>query len=68
MPVKNANDLKSKTNLTISYLDQKSTQALANLAERNMQLSCTIQDGLISMGDEKNTVTLEPFYFQKQKT
>lgn len=62
---KNANDLKSKTNLSISYIDQPSTQALAALLDRNMKLNCTIQEGLITMGDEKNTVTLEAFYFQK---
>jgi uncharacterized protein YaeQ len=63
---KNADDLKSKTNLTISYLGQKSTQAMAAFAARSMEIACTIQDRQITLSDGKNTVTLELIDFQKK--
>jgi len=35
------------------------SRALAKLAQRNMQLQCTIQDGQIWLGDRDNTVQVE---------
>lgn len=35
------------------------TRALATLAQRTMELHCTIQDGQILMGDGKNAVQIE---------
>jgi uncharacterized protein YaeQ len=51
-------------NLTIIDLPEESTEALAGLADRNMSLQCTIQDGEISVGNEKElvTITSQPLY------
>ncbi len=47
-------------NLTVLALDEKAAQALAALAERGMQLQCTIQDGQVWLGDGETTLHLEP--------
>jgi uncharacterized protein YaeQ len=47
-------------NLTIIDLPPESTEALAGLADRNMSLQCTIQDGEISVGNETALVTISP--------
>lgn len=47
------------TNLTVFTLPLPNTQALAKLAQRKMQLHCTIQDGQTWIGDEKDTVAIE---------
>jgi uncharacterized protein YaeQ len=36
------------------------SQALAKLAQRSMQLQATIQEGVLMMGDGANTVDIEP--------
>ena len=36
------------------------SQALAQLAQRSMQLQATIQEGTLMLGDGKNTVDIEP--------
>ena len=36
------------------------SQALAQLAQRSMQLQATIQEGVLMLGDSKNTVDIEP--------
>jgi uncharacterized protein YaeQ len=46
-------------NLTVKSLAAAASKALAALADRNMQLNCTIQDGQIWLADEKETVQLE---------
>ena len=46
-------------NLTVVNLPAATTQALAKLAQRTMQLQCTIHDGLISMSDANQSVQLE---------
>ncbi|MBU0621465.1 MAG: YaeQ family protein [Gammaproteobacteria bacterium] len=46
-------------NLTIVSLPQESTQALAKLAQRNMDLQCTIQDGQVWLGDGAASVQVE---------
>jgi uncharacterized protein YaeQ len=48
------------SNLTIIDLPQESTEALATLADRNMSLQCTIQDGEIGIGNENELVTIVP--------
>jgi uncharacterized protein YaeQ len=35
------------------------TQALAKLAQRNMQLSCTIEDGAVWLSSDAETVQVE---------
>ena len=46
-------------NLTIVSLPQENTQALAKLAQRNMDLQCTIQDGQVWLGDGAASVQVE---------
>ena len=46
-------------NLTIINLPVASTQALAKLAQRNMNLQCTIQDGQVWLSDGAASVQVE---------
>lgn len=46
-------------NLTIINLLPESTQALAKLARRTMDLQCTIQDGQVWLGDKDASVQVE---------
>ncbi|MDO8890309.1 MAG: YaeQ family protein [Sulfurimicrobium sp.] len=46
-------------NLSVMNLSPQSCQAMAGLAQRNMQLQCTIQDGQIWLSDKNNTVQVE---------
>ena len=47
-------------NLRVLALSVEEGKALADIAERNMRLQCTIQDGLIWLGGEKGHVELAP--------
>ncbi|HJV53189.1 MAG TPA: YaeQ family protein [Noviherbaspirillum sp.] len=47
-------------NLRVVNLPSDATQALARLAQRTMQLQCTIQDGQIWMSCGEQTVQLDP--------
>lgn len=51
-------------NLRIINLPDEQGEQLAQMAERNMALQCTIQDGEISIGDDSRltTITPEPIY------
>ncbi len=51
--------LERTRNLTVKSLAASSSKALAGLANRNMHLNCTIQDGHIWLADEKTTVPVE---------
>jgi len=46
-------------NLTVISLASATTQALAELTQRSMQLQCTIQDGDIWLGGNDGTVQVE---------
>ena len=46
-------------NLTVINLPLPVTQALAKLAQRNMQLSCTIEDGAIWLSSDAETLAVE---------
>lgn len=46
-------------NLGVMNLPLATTQAMAELAQRNMQLQCTIQEGQIWLSDKNNTVQVE---------
>jgi uncharacterized protein YaeQ len=46
-------------NLTIASLSAESTQALAKLAQRTMDLQCTIQDGQIWLSDGNTSIQVE---------
>jgi len=47
------------TNLTVINLPVASTRAIAKLAQRNMQLQCTIQDGQVWLSDGNESVQVE---------
>ena len=48
--------LERTRNLTVKSIAQSASKALAALADRNMQLNCTIQDDQIWLSDERATV------------
>lgn len=47
------------TNLTVITIPQDESRALAQLAQRSMDLHCSIQDGQILMGDGTTAVQIE---------
>jgi uncharacterized protein YaeQ len=49
-------DLLRTRNLTVVGVPAATSQALARLARRTMQLQCTIQDGHVWLSDEEQTV------------
>ncbi len=51
--------LERTQNLTVKILAQASTRALAQLASRNMQLNCTVQEDQVWLANEKETVQVE---------
>jgi uncharacterized protein YaeQ len=55
----NSKQFERFTNLTVINLPPESTRAIARLAQRNMQLQCTIQDGQIWLSDGNESVTVE---------
>ena len=48
--------LERSRNLTVYAVSAESSKALAQLAQRNMQLHCTIQDGQIWLADQNERV------------
>ncbi len=56
----NRDKLERLRNLTLSNLPSATSQSLAALANRNMSLQCTIQDGRTWLTDGENTVHIEP--------
>lgn len=55
----NSAQFERQRNLRVFNLPPESTQALARLAQRNMNLQCTIQDGQIWLGDGETSVQVE---------
>ncbi len=55
----NSGQFERLKNLTVINLPVESTRAMAKLAQRNMQLQCTIQDGQVWLGDGKDSVMIE---------
>ena len=51
--------LERSNNLTVINLTPETTRALAKLADRNMQLHCTIQDGQVLFANNRDTVEVE---------
>ncbi len=49
-------------NLSVIDLPQAATQVMAQLANRNMRLNCTIQDGQVWLADRDQTVQVELEY------
>ncbi len=54
-----ANKLERARNLTVINIPAEASGALQALANRNMQLQCTIQDGQIYLTDSVSTVLIE---------
>lgn len=55
----NSSQFARQKNLAVINLPLESTRALAALAQRNMQLQCTVQDGQLWLGDGKVSVMVE---------
>jgi len=55
-----ADKVSGQKNLTVLALEPEESQALAALAERNMRLQCTIQDGVIWLGGDNEHVEITP--------
>ena len=55
----NSSQFERLKNLTVINLPSESTRAMAKLAQRTMQLQCTIQDGQVWLGDGNESVMVE---------
>jgi uncharacterized protein YaeQ len=55
----NSKQFERLTNLTVFNLPVESTRAIAQLAQRNMQLQCTIQDGQVWLSDGNESVSVD---------
>jgi len=55
----NRTQFERQKNLTLVNLPVESTKALAKLAQRNMNLQCTIQDGQVWLSDGDTSVQVE---------
>ena len=55
----NRSQFERQKNLSIINLPQSGTRAIAALAQRTMQLQCTIQDGQVWLGDGRESVIVE---------
>ena len=60
----NREQLARLRNLTVLALPEECTLRLARLAQRNMQLQCTIQDGQAWLGNEHDTLQIDPIRLQ----
>ena len=58
--IQNRDKLDQVENLTVVNLSLDASRALAKLAQRNMRLQCTVQEGQIWLGDGTDTVQIEP--------
>lgn len=56
----NREEFEQGRNLTVANIPLAASTGLATLAQRNMQLQCTIQDGQAWFGDKAETVPVEP--------
>ncbi|WP_417518918.1 YaeQ family protein [Marinobacter sp.] len=65
---KHQNKLSRFNNLTIISLPDESTEALARLAERNMNYQVTIQDGEVSFSNEGALVSITPEHLFPART
>jgi uncharacterized protein YaeQ len=61
-----ANKLERAKNLSVINIPAEASEQLQKLAQRNMQLQCTIQDGQIWLTDSVNTVLIERDTFKAQ--
>jgi len=56
----NRDQLEKVRNLTVINIPGSVSQALTKMAQRNMHLQCTIQDGQVWISDNDNNVQVEP--------
>lgn len=56
----NNNKLQRFDNLSVINISASSVQELGKLAQRNMQLNCTIEDGTVWLGDVNTTIEIKP--------
>jgi len=54
------NKVSRPQNLAVWRIPTAASLALAGLAQRSMQLQATVQEGVLMLGDGKNTVDIEP--------
>ncbi len=47
-------------NLSVFRVPTAASQSLAALAQRNMQLQATVQEGVLTLGDTKHSIDIEP--------
>jgi uncharacterized protein YaeQ len=47
-------------NLSVFRIPTEASQSLVSLAQRSMQLQATVQEGVLTLGDSKNAVDIEP--------
>ena len=62
-----ANKVERAKNLTVVNLQSEATEQLAKMAQRTMQLQCTIQDGQIWLTDGVETVLIEREIFKGER-
>jgi uncharacterized protein YaeQ len=60
----NKTQLERLNNLTIIRIPTKSSQAISKMAQRNMQLNCTIQDGQVLMANGNDSVLIDLVTFK----
>ncbi len=65
---KNQNDFTCRPNLTVILLPFESSQSLAILAERSMQLTCHIEDGIIMLMSDASSVNIVPTILYPRRT
>jgi uncharacterized protein YaeQ len=61
----NSSQFARLNNLTVINLPVESTRAIAKLAQRNMNLQCTIQDGQVWLSDGNESVVVERAFIKK---
>jgi uncharacterized protein YaeQ len=61
---KNKNTLQRFNNLAVYFISDECAQQLTQLAQRNMQLQVTVQDGDVYFGDERNNIAIERKYWK----
>ena len=62
---KSRDKLERFDNLTVINLPADACQALGKLAQRNMQLQCTLQDGQLWLSNAADSVTIEPVMWKQ---
>lgn len=55
----NRRKIKTYDNVRVCYISPDTCEGLVSLCERTMQLHCNIMDGDISLGNDRNSVTVQ---------